>query len=219
MALTMEDIVVQGLSRVQEYARSYPAVRSVLYRRIGIRQHQLAAMAAKVNRDFYGVAANAVVTAGAADVNDIAFPVPSPEMIQRIEVGAISGGVSPAVGDQVSIVRLGDETAEEAPRVTFRAGVLRQVGTDLATVTSLKVYYSKLPDMPGLAGTDVTAIPEPHTELLVIDIAKIVIERANLAEVGKLPVYQALLDEEKAGVADWLAHVAQWGGTRTRFTR
>lgn len=220
--MTFEEIVVQGLARVQEYARSYPPVRSVLWRRVGIRQVQLAAMAAKVNRDYFGVAANAVVTAGASDINDIITPVPLPETIHKIEVGAVGAGSPYAVGDEVSIVRLGDEVAEEAPRATIRSGVIRQYKAELATVTSLKVYYSRLPDVPA-AGADGAAlnavVPEPHTELLVIDIAKVVIERANLAEFGKMPVYTALVDEEKIGVEAWLAHVAARAGTRSRFTR
>lgn len=222
--LTVEDVVIAGLARVQEYARSYPAVRSVLYRRVSLRQQELAAMAAKVNRDYYGVAATAIVTAGASDINDIATPVPVPELIHKIEVAAVSAGSPYNVGDEVSIVRLADEAAEEPPRVTIRSGVIRQAKADLATVTQLKVYYSKIPDalLPTETGTSVVAIAPPYDELLVLDIAELVVERAlhgDAADQAKTVLKTAIEEEVKAWEGRWLTRVAEYGITRTRFER
>jgi hypothetical protein len=219
--MTYEEVVVQGMARVEDFARSYPAVRSVLYRRIGIRQGELALMAARANRDYFGVASIATLAAGAADLNDIAEPVPAPELIQKITVNAVGAGAASAVGDEVSIVRLGDETAEEAPRVTIRSGVIRQVGNDLANVTSLKVYYSRLPAMPLATenGASLVAIPDPYSELLVLDIAERVVDRAMRGEGANDPARKLVADEIKEWEGKWMAHVDVFGASRSRFER
>jgi hypothetical protein len=222
--LAVEEIVVQGLARVQEFARSYPAARSVLYRRISTRQQELAAMAAKVNRDYFGAAATVVLVAGAADLNDIIAPVPTPEMIHKIQVDTIGAGAVVAVGDEVSLVRLGDEAAEESPRVTLRSGVLRQYKADLLNVTGLKVFYSKIPDtlLSTETGVSLVAIPAPYDELLVLDIAELVIERAMHGDPNDV-AKKTLLDAIEAEVAEWqgkwLAHAGVFGATRSRFAR
>lgn len=222
--LAVEEIVVQGLARVQEFTRSYPAVRSVLYRRVSIRQQELAAMAAKVNRDYFGAAASVVLIAGAADLNDIIAPVPVPEMIHKIQVDTIGAGALVAVGDEVSIVRLGDEIAEESPRVTLRAGVLRQYKADLLNVTGLKVFYSKIPDslLSTELGTTVVAIPAPYDELLVLDIAELIVERAlhgDPNDVAKKTTLDAIESEVTAWEGKWIAHAGLFGATRSRFAR
>jgi hypothetical protein len=181
-------------------------------------------MAAKVNRDYFGAAASVVLVAGAADLNDIVSPVPTPEMIHRITVDTIAGGAAYAVGDEVSLVRLGDEIAEEAPRVTLRSGVLRQVKTDLLNVTGLKVFYSKIPDtlLSTEPGTTLVAIPAPYDELLVLDIAELVIERAmhgDAQDVAKKTVLDAIESEVQEWQGKWIAHAGAFGATRTRFAR
>lgn len=221
---TVEEVRVQGMAHVQEYSTIRPMARSVMYRRISIRQQELAIAAARVNRDYYGVAANALVIGGAIDVNDITSPVQWPEFIHKITVGAIAMGGPTPVGTEVSVVRLGDEAAEEPPRVTMRSGVIRQVGTDLTGVTSLKVYYSQIPDSLALAedGTSLVAIPAPYEELLVLDIAKFIVTRSFTGESNDTTkaAAVAVLDTETAmWEAKWLAHVASYGVTRSRFDR
>jgi hypothetical protein len=221
---TTEAIVVNALARAQEYNTIRPVARSVLYRRISIRQQELAIAAARVNRDYYGVAANAVVIGGAIDVNDITSPVQWPEFIDKITVGAVGVGATVAVGAEVSIVRLGDEEAEEPPRVTMRSGVIRQVGTDLANVSSLKVYYSEIPDSLAVDenGTSLVAIPAPYDELLVLDVVRFLVVRSFTGETNDAPKVSALTEidaDVTTWEAKWRAHVADYGATRTRFGR
>jgi hypothetical protein len=221
--LSCEDVVQLGLARVQEYTRSHPAVRSVLYRRISTRQQELAAMAARVNRDYFGAAADAVLVGGAADLNDIVTPVPTPEMIQRIEVSTVVAGAVPAVGDEISIVRLSDPTAELAPRVTLRSGVLRAVGADLNNVTGIKVYFSKLPDalLVTEPGTTLVALPAPYDQLLVLDISSLIVERTQHGDPLD-PIRQSVAEGLKKEIAEWeakwIAHVRGLGEVRSRFT-
>lgn len=220
--LSCEEIVRIGLARVAEYTRSHPAVRSVLYRRISTRQQELAALAAKVNPDYFGVVSNAVLVGGAADLADIVSPVPTPEAIQKIEVGAIGAGATVAVGDEISIVRLDDPTADVPPRVTLRSGVLRGVGTDLNGVVSINVYYAKLPDTLSSAetGTTLVAIPAPYDQTLVLEVALLVVERTQHGDQLD-PIRQSVADELRKEASEWeakwLMHVKQLGTARTRF--
>lgn len=222
--VTLNDVVTIALARLQEYNLPAPPVRSLLYRRIGIRQQELAIVASRANRDYYGVAGLATVVAGAIDINDIAPPVPWPEFIHKVQVGAIAGGATVAVGDEVSIVRLGDESAEEAPRVTMRSGVMRQVGTDLNGVTTLKVYYSKIPELYAVAedGSSQTVIPSPFDQLLVLDLVALMLKRALRGDASDLQTttaLTALAEESSAWEAKWVAHVSAYGTPRTRFDR
>lgn len=220
--LSCEDVVRLALARVQEYARSHPAVRSVLYRRISTRQQELAILAARANPEYYGAVADAVLVGGAADLNDIVSPVPTPEMIDRIVVSAVGVGATVAVGDEISIVRVGDATAEEPPRVTLRNGVLRQVGNDLAGVTNISVYYAKIPDALAVneSGASFVVIPAPYDQLLVLDIAELVVERTERGDANdpaRAAVAEGLRREKGEWEAKWLAHVSAFGRTRTRF--
>ena len=220
--LSCEDVVRLALARVQEYARSHPAVRSVLYRRISTRQQELAILAARANPEYYGASADAVLVGGAADLNDIVSPVPTPEMIDHVLVSAIGAGATAAVGDEISIVRLGDESAEEPPRMTLRNGVLRAVGADLAGVTTITVYYAKIPDTLAVSesGASPVVIPPPYDQLLVLDIAELVVERTERGDANdpaRAAVAEGLRREKGEWEAKWIAHVGASARTRTRF--
>jgi hypothetical protein len=144
---TTEAIVVNALARAQEYNTIRPVARSVLYRRISIRQQELAIAAARVNRDYYGVAANAVVIGGAIDVNDITSPVQWPEFIDKITVGAVGVGATRGGGcgslDRAAR-RRGGRGAAARHDALGRDPPSRHRPRE--RVTSLKVYYSKIPD-------------------------------------------------------------------------
>lgn len=217
--LSYEDIVKLALARASEYALDYAPVRSLLYRRASIRQQQIAAAASKVNPDYFGVAADAVIVGGSADLADIVTPVPTPETIQHIFVSGVAGAGA-TVGDEVSLVRVGDEVAEEPPRATLRNGIIRGVGSDFDEITSIKVYYAKLPDIAAVAepGTTLVLLPPPHDSLLVVDLVKYILMRARIDEAGRTALMGAITAEETTLEQAWLAHVTAFGPVRTRFT-
>lgn len=219
MSLTCEEITIQALARASEVSNTVPATRTLAYRRIGLRQQQLFAAAAKVNSDYYGACAETNLVAGAADLADIASPVPTPELVSKVCVE--NPGTSAYVnGDEVNIVQTVDITAALAPRMTLRDLVLQQVGTELAGVTSIMIYYSRLPKAYGPTdAATLTEISSPWDELLVVDLTIYLLRKAPIdAAVRKLAI-DSLKVEEAELLSGYLTHVREYGPVQDRFGR
>jgi hypothetical protein len=221
--LTCEEIAVLALARASEFTDAYPKARSLMYRRIGVRQQQLFALASELNQDFYGSAASATLDAQKrADLQDIAAPVPTPEQIQRVEVYATDGNAAaPAVGTEIAIVPLGDLNAEDPPRATLRDLLLTQVGTDLAHVTDILVHYARVPQSYAPTDGDTAVeMPAPYDELLVIDLTLWLVRAARgLNEQIRAEAVTLLTAEESGLVDGWQTHVEHAIVTSSRFAR
>jgi hypothetical protein len=214
---TVEDLTIQALARCAEYSDNFPVTRSVLYRRLGVRQQQLFSAAAHANPEFFGVIADGtldishrITTASMGDPLAVP-PVPAIELISRIEVLASSGAGAPAVGTEIHLVPVTDPNAALAPRVTLRGGVFAPVGTDLDQVTQIRVFYSKRPFY--LSPTDKSTpveLPEPFHDLLVVDLAKFMLRKmATLTQEVRAAALAALDVEEQEMAAGYLAHVKE----------
>lgn len=217
--MTIEEIAVQAIARAGEFSNSVPGARSLIYRRIGIRQQQLFTRAARLNPDFYGVCATGVLNAGVVDLADLVAPVEAADSVMRVEI-ADKGTSAYASGDEVNIVPVTDTDIDDAPRATLRNRVIRGVGSDLDLVVSLKVHYSRLPAavVPTDGARDAD-IEEPHVELLVVDAAKYLVNKAtSMAEVAQKAALAAL-DREEAMLLDaYDGHVMEYVGSgRARF--
>lgn len=220
--MTAEDLVIQALGRVGGLTNTYPSARGPMYVRIGYRQRQLFAEAAKINPERYGTCASAnlqtVSGHRAADLNDIASPVPTPETIQRVEIDN-KGTSTYTVGDLVAIVTPEDRDAEFAPRAYLRDGLIIGVSTDLDLVTSVKVWYPRLPDL--FLATDSAKnldLVAPWDTLLEIDLAKWLVTKATqLSQEIRAAAVAAFEAEEKPLLADFLAHVAEYTPCVSRF--
>src|SRR5271157_3831672 len=169
---TVEDLTILALTRCAEYSDSYPTTRSVLYQRLGERQQQLFAAAARTNPEYFGVTAfgtldanHAISLAGLGDPAAVP-PVPAMELISRITVTANDGTVgAPAVGSEIHKVTISDPHALP-PRVTIRGTDLRPVGTDLDHVTQIAVDFSPRPFLVRpVDGTEPIELPEPFHAL------------------------------------------------------
>jgi hypothetical protein len=223
MSLTLEEIAVLAMARASEFTDTYPKARSLMYRRIGLRQQQLFAIATDANQDYYGAAASATLDVNKrADLQDIAAPVPTPEQIQRIEVYATDGNpAAPAIGTEIALVPLGDLVAEDPPRATLRDLLFAQVGTDLAHVTDILVYYARVP--ASYAPTDgaiEVEIPAPYDELLVIDLTLDLIRSSRGLDAAiRTEAIQLLTAEESGLVSGWQTHVMHAVVTSSRFAR
>ena len=200
---TVDDIVTAALSRADDFGTAYPGARSVLYRRLSNRGHQLFALAANINSDFFNV--SAVGTLASGDVSFFSMgestagnPTFAPLLVTRVEIA--DKGTSPYTnGDEVNIVSHNDgANAAKAPRATIRNDAIVQYGTDLALVTSLRMYYARRPFRldPSDGGATVD-FPETHEELLVIDLTKWIIRKADNPSVERRSAAQASLDEEE----------------------
>jgi hypothetical protein len=151
-----------------------------------------------------------------------ADPVEAAEVISRIEVEdpGTSGLVA---GTEIAIVPLTDPSAAFPPRVTVRNGVIRQVDTDLAGVTSIRVYYSRRPfRIDDQDATRTIALPEPFQELLVVDLARWMLRKEATIPAETRQVALAALDaEEQEMLANFVATVkdATAPAERGRFGR
>ncbi len=219
--LTAEEVAVQAMARVSVVTDNFPTTRSLMYRRIGVRQQQLFADAASINNDYFGTCASVALVAGAADLRDIASPVPTPQQIQKIIVHAVGVGSVWAVGKEVAIVALGDIEAELSPRMTLRDGVLRAVGTDLNNVTEVMVYYARQAKMLGPSDANTaTEVPSPFDELLVVDLAAYLLQGVAAVEGNARAAALASLGaEEESLLGAWTEHVESYAAVNSRFAR
>jgi hypothetical protein len=220
MPITCEEIAIEALARAAEFGAEVPATRSLMYRRIGVRQAALFAEAGRVNQDYYGVCAIATLDNGAADLADIADPIPPLEAVTRVEVfDAGTSGI--AAGTEINLVTLNDQDAATAPRMTLRNNVLRAVGADLDDVVSVEVYYSR--SAKRLGATDANTNVElqaPWDELLVVDLTRYLLRKAISIKPDVRAAALELLDGEEAEMmAGFIRHVAEYAPYQTRFGR
>lgn len=203
-------LVNLALARVRDAGRNIP--RALVLRRIGLMQATLFARAATWNPEYYGVCVTAGLASGAVDLNGLAPPLNQAAGIQRIEVATASGPTAPAVGTRVSIVPLASPDSGLPPRATLRDNVLRQVGTELAGVDAVRVYYARLsnPVQPEDGALE-AEMREPWQELLVLDGALYVLDllaaegRPQPEALGKM-----LAGEMATLLAAYEAHVRSY---------
>jgi hypothetical protein len=202
----------------------------VLYRRLGVRQQQLFAAAARANPEYFGDAAVGTLDSGGkislASLGDptAIVPVEAMERISRVEVAASSGLTAPAAGTEINVVAVTDaENAALPPRITIRGGVVAPVGSDLAGVTEILVYYARRPFRTNFEDklTDVE-LPEPFQELLVLDLARFTLRKmASLTKEVREVALAALDAEEQEAMVNFLATVGAFTTAveRGRFGR
>jgi hypothetical protein len=215
--MIVEDLCVLAMARAGEITQNFPATRSLMYRRVGVRQQQLAGMAAQVNEEYYGAAATGTLSNGAANLADMATPVPSAELVQHVIIGD-PGTSAYVAGQRVNIVSPVEAKDHLAPRMTLRNGIFRQWGTDMTGVVSITVYYSQLPQMLDATSANVAiTIPEPHSELLIVDLSKYLLQKAE-GEVPQRAAVMAALDAEEASLLkNWLQRANDLGPIQTAF--
>lgn len=221
--MTSEDIAIMALGRAIEFSNHVPTTRSVMYRRISIRQQQLFIRAAKINPDWAGVKATAPLVAWdgsfALDLADLVSPAEAADLVTRIEI-ADKGTSAYANGQEVNIVTLADPGCADAPRVVIRNRVVMAYGNDLAGVASLAIYYSRIPIaiQPTDGDCDVE-LYEPHVELLVVDLARHLLQKTiALAAAERQAAIAGLDAEEKDLLEQFDEHVRRYSdATASRF--
>lgn len=216
--MNAEQITKLAMARTSEITDQYPTNRSLCYRRIGLRQRELMALAARENPDYYGTCATAPLSAGGVDLNMMEFPVATPELVEEVRIEN-PGTSTYAAGDKINIVKLQDREAALAPRMTLRDLVLQAVGTDLDNVTSITVFYSRLPEIFDASdGESFVELQDPYIELLVIDLTKMLLTKATRlpADIrsSSLTLFAA---EEASLLTQYLDHVRTYGPYTTRF--
>lgn len=214
--VTVDTMVEQALTRVSDVTNEYPSTRGPMYRRIGIRQRQIFVRAAQVNPDYYGADVLVTFAGGAADLSGL---TDVPELLQRIEI-VDPGTSSYAVGREVSIVSLTDPEGELPPRMTFRQFSLRQVGTDLAGVASLRIWYAHLsaPIAVDDDGSTLLDLEQPWDALLEVDLAAWIVGKATALGADVRSAALAMFAAEGTQLmAEFEAHLRTVTPTVQRF--
>jgi len=218
--VTAEEAVKAALSELAELGNSFPAPRAALYRRAGVRQRQLFALAATINPDWAGVCATGSLIDGKADLRELmrgqVTGVPRAEHLSRVEV-MDPGSSGLAAGQAITLVPSDDYSSGLAPRMFVRNWGLYGVASDLDGVTSVRIHYSRVPEMPVAAG-DVLELPEPHTEVLVFDLARDLLNRATaLTKEVRQPMLDYVVAREKEAEEAFRTHVATFVASTNRF--
>lgn len=219
--MTAEEMAILAMARTSEITQHYPATRSLMYRRMSLRQRELMASAAKANPDYYGVCAISTLDSEAAtDLNDITEPVPTPELVSvfRIEDAGDSQWTH---GQEITIVPSSQLDCELPPRATLRDLVFQGVDDDLDGVVSIEIVYSRLSAPLGpLDGDSVLELQAPWDDLLLIDLTRHLIRKATRLPQDIIASVIAGLDAEEGPiVAAYLEHVINYVPLTTRFQR
>lgn len=215
--MTAEELTKEALARARVWTDEYPTTRRVLYRRIGVRQQQLYTRSGRINQDWAGICATVPLSSGAANIKDVADPVKAVSQVTKIEVED-EGTSTYSVGDEVNIVPMDDkEDAAFPPRATIRNMVVEGVGTDLDLVTSIKLYYVKLPlPIDPDDGAVEIELPSPHDELLIVDLARFLLKLAPGTDRTQEGV-ELLTAEEGEGLEAFDAYVGGFANQQSRL--
>lgn len=223
---TFEEIRQAALARLAEFTDQAPSGRQVPYRRIGVRQQELYAIAADLNPEYSGDCAIGDVDEGACDLKQMedAEDVANAERITKVLVKARSTEADGSwpVGTEVHIIAIGDPDAADAPRATLRRGVIRGYAGELDKVSQLEVYYPYRPEPTAAAedGTREVEIPDPHSELLVIDLCRDYVRKAMALDMkDRTAIIAMLAEEEEPMLARWGTHVQEYAPVQSRFAR
>lgn len=207
-------IIEAALSRGLDLNLQAPAARSLLYRRMSLRQRGIFARAAQINPEYYGAEAIGTLTAGAIDIDLMPTDgVLEAEAITKvlIEDKGTSGYDN---GDQVSVIPDSEKAAAYyAPRVTIKNRVIAQVATDLTLVTSIRVHYSYRPValLDAEDGTSTVSLEDPFDELLVLDIYRWLLKKTlGLDAAIKDAAIKVVGEEEAELLATFDDHIRNY---------
>jgi hypothetical protein len=223
--VTPDEVVDLAIGYASRYTDDIPTARAVLYRRISTRQRELFIYVASIDPEVYGEEILAELVDGALDIgaleqSDDVYPV---ERIDQVLVEDPGANVLRVAGEEITIVRAGDPSVSVPPRATYRSQVLRQVGSDLVGINTVRVYYSRRPRPIGLDGSGTIEFLEPFQELLVYDLAKEIILRADDMEGGphsREAVMDKMEEAEEKMFDSLTQHISNLAAARTdRFSR
>ena len=138
--------------------------------------------AARENPDYFGKEGNTAARGSSTASWDLNAQPSNIAAISRVEIGAVVGTPTGlAVGDEVSMVSIRNPLMGISPRMYVRNRIAYQYENELQTdasnyVSQLKVWYSFLPSTR-TATTDVLDLPEEFTQLVVLQLARLLAVR------------------------------------------
>lgn len=140
-------------------------------------ERQIYIRAARLNPEFFGDTANTAARLAWTDPWDLSATPGKVAAVTRARVQALTGIVTPVVGDQVNLVTLRYPSAEIAPRAYIRNRKIYAYQTELGTnssnmVTQLQIDYALMPN-PITSINQTMTIPDDWVDLVVLPIAKL----------------------------------------------
>ena len=198
--MTVKEVIIEAQAICEEYTDSYPVTESLMLRRVDVRQRELFALAASLDKEFYGKTLVASIEEGAIDLSD--------EPVEKVDL------VQTADGTRVNIVAVEDVNAHRPPRMTLRDKKLEVVGSDLADESSLRIHYSAR--APGLIDiADEVDLDPPYDFLLVWDLAKDLIRRTASMDGDQKGAVIQLIGASEADLLElYKQHVATYAHAR-----
>lgn len=218
---TFEEIRQATLIRLGEFSDKWPDGRQGPYRRIGVRQQQLFADAADQNPEYAGVCAIGTVDAGAVDLASMEPPVSAPERITKIVVKTLTGQTVYPIGTEITVVPIADPDGV-APRAYIRNKKLYGVNGELDRVASIEMFYPYRPEPTSAteSGTREVEVPDPYSELLVVDLAQDYARKAiSITKESRAEIVAYFASEEGQLTAMYLRHVREFAPIQSRFGR
>jgi hypothetical protein len=189
---------------------------SVLYDRMSLRQAELFSWVAGIDPEFFGRDVAAPVTSGTVAFTALESAGVRVGHVQSVVVEN-PGTSGYRAGERVRLVR-SDDVRDLPPRVTLRDRVLRSVETDLEGVTSLRVFFSRLPAGITPSGVGTIELPSPFDDLLALDLAKFILTRD--LETANSPALAYYVAEEAKRLVALEAHIrGTYRAMETRFTQ
>ena len=179
--MTPAEAVLNAQALCSDYTEQFPASDKAAFLRLDTHQHHLFGDASAWDPEHFGADEALDVQTG---------QVLLPRTVARVsDVYVEDPGCSKwKAGRRVNIVPANDYHRHMAPRVFIRSLRLVGVEQDIVDVQSVRVYFARYPAKIGLDGTigghedaDMD-LPEPWTNLLVIDLARDLIRRAIALE-------------------------------------
>ncbi len=208
------DILDGALARALDWSTRQPTSKSVLWRRISIRQQELFALAGQVNPEYFHAKAVGTLDGTAIDLMLMeADGVKVPVLVTAalIETMAVVVPLPYAVGDKINIIAEQDDPdAYLAPRARIRGHVLEAVGEDLDDVTHIRLLYAYRSATAAVDedGTSTLELDAPFDELLVVDLARHLARLSlELEPDKKAAIIAAYGEEEKELLGQFADHL------------
>lgn len=195
MATTIQEIITAGYNRNQMNDENVLAGDSELILLISRKQQRAFLDAGKINPDFFGADASPSLSSGVASLSGIS---PTVGIISHVEI-ANAGTSNYTSGDEVNLVRTSEKDNELPPRMYRQTNKLVGVGSDLTSVTSVKIYYSQVPAALFSAADPSTlymSLPDEHADVLITEAALYLAIKDNRGE-SELATLKAEVKEAK----------------------
>lgn len=197
--MTFEEAVQAALARTTDEG-NWNLAHSVPYERLATRQIELFMRANRIDAEYFSTQAVGTLVSGAVGIDTlVAVNLPPCDVVIRVTIEN-KGTSAYTNGDKVTLVQAREAASHYAPRAQFANRVIRGWGTDLALVTSIRLYYGRLP-MPVAADEDgLTALelPDPFpSSLLVLDLARWIVQRSPVKNAEARANLLAAFDAEE----------------------